>query len=76
VGIVLFWEDNGTGIPASEKEQIFERGYGTDTGSGLFLVREILGITRIAIKETSEPGKGARFEIIVPNFSFRSRGGE
>jgi signal transduction histidine kinase len=33
---------------------------------GLFLAREISDITGITIKETGEPGKGARFEITVP----------
>ncbi|WP_424061443.1 hypothetical protein [Methanoregula sp.] len=38
---------------------------------GLYLVREILAITGIQIKETGEPGKGARFEITVPRGSYR-----
>lgn len=70
-GLVLTWEDNGVGIPIPEKERIFERGYGKNTGFGLFLVREILGITGITIRETGEPGTGARFEICVPPGSFR-----
>jgi PAS domain S-box-containing protein len=73
-GISLVFEDNGTGIPASEKEQIFERGYGKNTGLGLFLVREILGITGILIKENGEAGKGARFEIFVPKGAYRFAG--
>ena len=36
----LIVEDDGPGIPESEKEKIFDRGYGTNTGLGLFLVRE------------------------------------
>jgi hypothetical protein len=31
-----------------------------------------LSITGITIRETGEPGKGARFEIVVPNGSYRS----
>jgi PAS domain S-box-containing protein len=54
-------EDNGTGIPEPEKETIFSRGVGKNTGYGLFLAREILAITDIAIRESGEPGKGARF---------------
>jgi len=73
-GLILVWEDNGVGIPAGDKERIFERGFGTHTGFGLFLVREILGITGISIQETGEPGRGARFEIIVPNGSYRNNG--
>ena len=69
-------EDNGVGIPVGEKEHIFERGVGKNTGLGLFLVREILGITGITIRETGEEGKGARFEIMVPKGAWRSGGPE
>ena len=47
------------------------RGFGEHTGLGLFLSREILSITGITIAETSEPGKGARFEMIVPKGAYR-----
>jgi len=70
-GLVLGWEDDGVGVPTGEKERIFERGYGRNTGLGLFLVREILAITGITIKEIGEPGKGARFEIHVPRVVYR-----
>jgi signal transduction histidine kinase len=67
-------EDDGVGVPAEEKEKIFERGFGKNTGLGLFLAREILDITGIAIRETGEPGKGARFEIAVPKGTWRTTG--
>jgi len=70
-GLVLFVEDNGRGIPQEEKHMIFDRGYGKDTGLGLFLVREILSITGISIKETGIPGQGTRFEISVPKGAYR-----
>jgi signal transduction histidine kinase len=41
---------------------------------GLFLSREILSITGITIKETGEPGKGARFEMTVPKGACRITG--
>jgi PAS domain S-box-containing protein len=68
---VVIGEDDGDGVIAGEKEQIFERGFGKNTGLGLALSREILDITGIAISETGEPGKGARFEITVPKRAFR-----
>jgi len=71
---VLVCEDDGEGIPAVEKEKIFERGFGKNTGLGLFLAREILSITGITIRETGVPGKGARFEITVPEGGWRVRG--
>lgn len=70
-GLKILWEDDGTGIPPEEKERIFERGYGKNTGLGLFLVREILGITGITIRENGTPGKGASFEMSVPRGFYR-----
>ena len=69
--MVIFCEDDGMGIPGEKKEKIFERGYGKNTGFGLFLAREILAITGITIRETGDPGKGARFEITVPQGAWR-----
>jgi signal transduction histidine kinase len=65
-GLLLLIEDNGAGIPQEEKHMIFDRGYGKDTGLGLFLVREILSITGMSIKETGTVGQGTRFEIHIP----------
>ncbi len=70
-GMTIFWEDDGTGIPEDQKERIFERGYGKNTGLGLYLAREVLAITGIGIRETGTPGKGARFEIFVPGGAYR-----
>jgi PAS domain S-box-containing protein len=71
---VIVCEDDGDGVVAEEKEKIFERGFGKNTGLGLALSREILDITGITIKETGEPGKGARFEIAVPKRAWRMTG--
>jgi signal transduction histidine kinase len=70
-GYAIVMEDNGIGIPADEKEKIFLKGFGKNTGHGLFLSREILGITGITIREAGESGRGARFEILVPEGAFR-----
>jgi PAS domain S-box-containing protein len=70
-GLDILFEDNGIGIPFDEKEKIFERGYGKNIGYGLFMAREILAITALTIQETGEPGKGARYEIHVPNRYYR-----
>jgi len=70
-GLDLIFEDNGIGIPLEEKEKIFERGYGKNIGYGLFMAREILAITGLTLQETGEPGKGARYEIHVPNRFYR-----
>jgi signal transduction histidine kinase len=70
-GYAIIFEDNGSGIADEDKEQIFERGFGKNTGMGLFLVREILAITGITIRETGKAGTGARFEIAVPRGAYR-----
>ena len=70
-GYTLVYEDNGIGIPVPDKEKIFNRMVGKKSGIGLFLVREILSITGITIVEVGEPGKGARFEISIPNGKFK-----
>jgi signal transduction histidine kinase len=70
-GMVIICEDDGTGISVDNKKRLFERGFGKNTGFGLFLSREILAITNITIHENSEPGKGARFEIDVPKGMYR-----
>lgn len=70
----ILWEDNGTGIAVDEKEKIFERGYGKNTGLGMFLAREILALTGITIRENGTERTGARFKITVPPDKFRVTG--
>ena len=72
--LVLLCEDDGEGVVAAEKEKIFDQGFGKNTGLGLALSREILDITGISIRETGEPGKGARFEMTVPKGMWRITG--
>jgi len=69
--LVIICQDDGVGIPSEEKDKIFGRGFGKNTGLGLALSREILAITGITITETGEPGKGARFEMTVPKEMYR-----
>jgi len=71
VGLTLFFEDNGSGVPNDLKEKIFDLSYETDKDRGLFLVREILSVTGITISENGEWGNGARFEILVPDGAWR-----
>ena len=70
-GLVVTCQDDGAGVPGEYKEAIFQRRYFRHTGFGLFLSRTILGITGMTIRETGEPGKGARFEILVPVGAYR-----
>ena len=71
-GARLFFEDDGIGIPQMQKEEIFLRSEFTcASGNSLIFVREIPDITGITIHENGEPGKGARFEIVVPKGMYR-----
>jgi PAS domain S-box-containing protein len=70
-GMHIIVEDDGRGIPYDIKERIFERGFGKNTGFGLFLSREILAITCMSISETGDVGSGARFVILVPREMYR-----
>ena len=70
-GLKIIFADDGVGVPDALKAAIFEKKIGERKGMGLFLVREILGITGITIEETGTFGEGARFEILVPEGGFR-----
>jgi PAS domain S-box-containing protein len=69
--LTMVCEDDGHGVRADEKERIFDRGFGKNTGFGLAISREILDITGITIRETGTPGHGARFWITVPRGAYR-----
>ena len=73
-GLTILCEDDGVGITEEDKKRLFTRGFGKNTGLGLFLSREILAITGITITENGTPGKGARFEITVPKGGYRFTG--
>jgi len=69
--LCILFRDDGAGIPEGEKERIFERGFGKNTGLGLFFSREILSITGMEIHETGEYRNGAQFEIRIPDGRYR-----
>jgi PAS domain S-box-containing protein len=69
--LVLVCQDNGLGVPPMNKEKIFLRGFGKNTGLGLFLIREILAMTGISIRECGVEGEGGRFEIAIPAGAYR-----
>jgi|SRR5208337_457826 len=71
-GLAIIYEDDGIGITDREKESIFQKGKGKNTGLGLFLIREILTLTGITISETGCRGTGVRFELLVPADGYRT----
>ena len=65
-GSGFYVEDNGSGIPESEREQVFETGYTTTddgTGFGLSIVAEIATAHGWDVTVTDGTDGGARFEI-------------
>lgn len=74
VGIVddgFFVEDNGTGIPESERDQMFETGYSThstgeNTGMGLTIVSGIVTAHDWNLTVAESESGGVRFEITIP----------
>lgn len=69
----LVYEDNGIGIAESEKERIFEEGYGKSSGYGLYLIQKICGVYGWTIRETGKEGKGAQFTMLIPENSEKGR---
>ncbi|PWR75947.1 response regulator [Methanospirillum stamsii] len=69
--LILIYEDNGGGVPESQKENIFLRKYYKNSGFGLFLSKDILNITGLTIQEKGKEGTGVRFEITVPKKYYR-----
>jgi PAS domain S-box-containing protein len=65
------FRDDGCGIPADDLHRIFDpffttKGIGQGTGLGLSVVHGIMKAHDGAIAVTSEPGKGACFELYFP----------
>ena len=73
-GVTLSFEDNGQGIPASKKHQVFEYDSGGHKGIGLFICRQIVEVSGMTIEETGKEGQGARFEIHIPAAGYRIEG--
>lgn len=67
---LIIVEDDGSGFSEEEKKILFGKRDET-FGCGLFLAKEILSITSMSLQETGTPGKGARFEILVPPETYR-----
>ncbi|MFB6156627.1 MAG: nitrogen regulation protein NR(II) [Haloferacaceae archaeon] len=62
----FYVEDDGPGIPESDRDRVFDHGYTTredGTGYGLSIVRSIVGAHGWDVSIGSEDEGGARFEI-------------
>lgn len=73
-GLRISVADDGEGIPDELKETIFKRGYGSNTGYGLFLAREILEISEISITERGKYLTSCRFDLDIPKGRYQRDG--
>jgi signal transduction histidine kinase len=67
----IICEDDGFGISAERKKDLFTHTSKDGHGFGLFLSREIEAITGITMSEEGELGKGAKFVMTLPLNGFR-----
>lgn len=71
-GASIAVEDNGPGIAPENLPRIFDpffstKPVGQGTGLGLFIVHEIVGQHGGTVSVDSEPGRGARFTVHIPD---------
>ena len=68
--VVFVVEDTGGGLSAKKVDSIFDLFYSTKgqsgTGIGLYVTRKIIRKHGGSISVNSEPGRGTRFEIVLP----------
>ena len=68
---VVFYEDDGVGIPADVKPAVFDRDFNPHGSMGLYVASQIMVMSGGAIREAGEEGRGARFELIFPEGSWK-----
>ncbi|HEX2156414.1 MAG TPA: ATP-binding protein, partial [Actinomycetes bacterium] len=84
---VLAVEDTGPGVPAADRERIFERFTQLDSGAtrraggvglGLYIARQLANAQggELLLTDPAPPGQGARFELRLPiaELAFRRPG--
>jgi two-component system, sensor histidine kinase len=79
--IAIEVRDTGAGIPAAERERIFEafyqirpatHGAGQGMGLGLAIIRRLAALLEHPIEVDSMRGRGSRFAIVVPRAAARA----
>jgi PAS domain S-box-containing protein len=69
--LIVVYEDDGIGISAVNKQQLFKEGFSTSgtSGYGLFLIQKMMEVYGWRIQEAGEPGKSAKFTITIPRIN-------
>jgi PAS domain S-box-containing protein len=68
----FYIEDDGPGIPTTERDEIFEAGYSTNdagTGFGLSIVKQVVDAHGWNVRVTESTDGGARFEVTGVTFA-------
>lgn len=68
----IVYEDDGEGLSEAGKDQPLDS-VGTVGENGMYLVKEVLSVSKIVLMDTGLPGEGVRIEMMVPNSSYRLR---
>jgi anti-sigma regulatory factor (Ser/Thr protein kinase) len=80
--LMLTVEDTGAGFAAEEQDAIFQpfqrgrsghEGDSSGSGVGLAVVDRLLGDLGLTLEVASEPGKGSRFDMLLPAEMLRKR---
>jgi signal transduction histidine kinase len=67
----LVCKDDGVGISPDQRDTLFSKGTNKEHGFGLFLSKEILGMTGITVSEEGDSGHGAKFVMTIPTEGIR-----
>ncbi|MGH8714394.1 MAG: ATP-binding protein [Casimicrobiaceae bacterium] len=79
--IAIEVHDTGAGIPAAERERIFEafyqirpapHGAGHGMGLGLAIIRRLAALLEHPVEVASMPGRGSCFAVVVPRAAARA----
>jgi len=70
-GLRLTFEDNSFGIPHTRKKDLFREEIVNSGNFYVKLIHDILEYSGMSVRETGDPDKGLRFEILVPKGAYR-----
>lgn len=74
-GLIIELTSEMRGLPENRKDEVFDRGYrdGERTWYELSLSKTVIDASGCSVRETGDPLKSVRFEVLVPKARYRSR---